>query len=85
MPRQQDSSFVMKRDAGEAESCYMSENGEHSISAYTIELEDCNAIISAAQDLESSGASYYWSLDAGEKGWHCRFWPHNMMHIPLSH
>lgn len=71
MPSQENASFMVKRNTGEAESCYMSENREHSISDYTIEIEDCEAIVSSAQNLESTGASYYWSLDAGEKGWHC--------------
>lgn len=71
MPSQENASFMVKRNTGEAESCYMSENGEHSISDYTIEIEDCEAIVSSAQNLESTGATYYWSLDAGEKGWHC--------------
>lgn len=73
MPNQQNNSLVIKRDTGEAESCYMSENGGHSISGYTIDIEDCEAIVSTAQTLKSTGASYYWSLDAGEKGWHCMF------------
>lgn len=73
LPRQQNASLVAKRDTGEAESCYLSEYGLHSISGYTIDIDDCDAIVSTAQALESTGVSYYWSLNAGEKGWHCTF------------
>lgn len=79
MPHQHDASsspaVVAKRNAGAAESCYLSSWGLHEITGYTIDVDDCTAIVTAAQDLKASttGASYYWSLDAGEKGWHCTF------------
>lgn len=76
MPSQQNAPAMMaKRNTGEAESCYMSENGEHGISEYTIEIEDCEAIVSSAKSLAGTGASYYWTLDAGLKGWHCMWSP----------